>query len=213
MTEAQKWRHVFLILFPDTDDQDVPSPYHEFKMASEHGSPENLMTDYENFLQRELPLRVRGQLERRIEAELIPIEDRLRGQIVEIVRDTQIELFRLFKLSAQNRKAPEESMQHDEVSHTDLSHPPRQDSDCESRSGQDHSVETNVTSEGWSLENHMQLPRPDPLLDWENFSGFDGQLYDFGEIDNGAELFPDSTYGAMPATNSFSETYPDTSSS
>lgn len=26
MTEEQKWRHVYLILFPDTEEQDVPSP-------------------------------------------------------------------------------------------------------------------------------------------------------------------------------------------
>lgn len=67
----------------------------------------------------------------------------------------------------------------------------------------------NVTSEGWSLENHTQLLRPDPLLDWESFSEFDGQLHDFGEIDDGTGIFPDSTYGAIP--DSFSQIYRDAS--
>lgn len=156
------------------------------------------MADYERFLQRELPPRVRGQLERRIEEELIPVEARLRGQIVEIVRDTQVELFRLFKLSSQNRSTHEVGSHHHAASSTDLSQPPRQNDEC--GSGQESSAQ-DVVSDGQSLENQIELLRHDPLLDWESFPGFDGQLYDFGEILDGAEMFVDSEYSVMPETD------------
>ncbi|KAJ0110278.1 ankyrin protein [Diaporthe amygdali] len=201
ITEAQKWRHVYLILFPDTVDQHVSSPCYELKMANEQEPAQNLLTDYERFLQRELPPRVRGQLERRIEAELVPIEDRLRVQIVETVRDTQVELFRLFKFSAQNRATPLVTSHHDAVSHTDLGQPPQQDR--ESGSGWEYSVEDSVPLDGWSLENQVESLRPDPLLEWESFPGFDGQFYDLGQIVNGAEMFANSENGVNPATDDF----------
>lgn len=123
----------------------------------------------------------------------------MRGQIVEIVRDAQLELFRLFKSSSQNRTTQEAASHHHAASPTDLSQPPRQDHKCVL--GQEYYAEDVLASDGRSLENQIELLRPDPLLDWESFPGFDGQLYDFGEIVNGAEMFADSEYGMMPETD------------
>lgn len=82
---------------------------------------------------------------------------------------------------------------------TGLSQPSRQDHEC--GSGQEYSAEDVAVSDGRSLENQIELLIPGPLLDWESFPGFDGQLYDFGEVLYGAEMFTDSEYGVMPETD------------
>lgn len=119
----------------------------------------------------------------------------MRGQIVEIERDVQLELFRLSKSSSQNRTTQEAASHHHAASSTDLSQPPRQDHKCVL--GQEYYAEDVLASDGRFLENQIELLRPDPLFDWESFPGFDGQLHEFGEIVNGAEIFADSEYGVM----------------
>lgn len=50
-------------------------------------------------MRRELPGRVRGELEVRIERALIPVEESLKQQLVGIVQDLQVTLFEEFKQS------------------------------------------------------------------------------------------------------------------
>ncbi|KAK6212459.1 hypothetical protein LQW54_005233 [Pestalotiopsis sp. IQ-011] len=69
------------------------------------------MTEYENFLRHEMPDRVRHQLELRIEEALNPLEETLRGQIVDIVRDVQLELFQSFRASAGPARLDRNSVQ------------------------------------------------------------------------------------------------------
>lgn len=57
---------------------------------------------YEEFLSRELPRQVRRELELALDQELEPIEDRLKSQLVDIVRTCQEKLFRLYQKSARN---------------------------------------------------------------------------------------------------------------
>jgi len=65
---------------------------------TEPGSPDSASFSlYEQFLRRELPRRVRRELESRIEERLNPIEEGLRGELVEIVRDLQLQLFEMYK--------------------------------------------------------------------------------------------------------------------
>jgi len=66
---------------------------------------ESEFAKYEHFLGTELPLRVRQQLETRIEAALNLKEEfqTLRSQIIEIVRDTQLELFKLYRTGSSNQ--------------------------------------------------------------------------------------------------------------
>lgn len=53
----------------------------------------------EAFMRRELPGRVRGELETRIERALVPVEESLKQQLVGIVQDLQVRLFEEFKLA------------------------------------------------------------------------------------------------------------------
>lgn len=50
-------------------------------------------------MRRELPGRVRGELETRIERALVPLEESLKQQLVGIVQDLQVRLFEEFKLA------------------------------------------------------------------------------------------------------------------
>jgi hypothetical protein len=55
---------------------------------------------YEEFLRQELPGKVRQELENRIDALAPPaLEDALKGQLVNIVHDLQVQLFEAFKAS------------------------------------------------------------------------------------------------------------------
>lgn len=51
----------------------------------------------EAFMRRELPGRVRGELEVRIERALVPVEESLKQQLVGIVQDLQVKLFEEFR--------------------------------------------------------------------------------------------------------------------
>lgn len=54
----------------------------------------------EAFMRRELPGRVRGELEARIERALAPVEENLKHQLVGIVQELQATLFEEFKQSS-----------------------------------------------------------------------------------------------------------------
>jgi hypothetical protein len=55
---------------------------------------------YEEFLSRELPPRVRRELEIAVEKELEPVEERIKSQVVDIVRNLQLKLFRSYQQSS-----------------------------------------------------------------------------------------------------------------
>lgn len=57
---------------------------------------ESAFDRYERYLRRELPRRVRQELEIRIDQALEPLEENLKSQIVDIVRDAQLALFQSF---------------------------------------------------------------------------------------------------------------------
>ncbi|KAI0096227.1 hypothetical protein GGR51DRAFT_543873 [Nemania sp. FL0031] len=192
MSEPQKWRRVYLILFPETAESEIPSPYYEFQTLNDPGHPQDLMMEYEEYLQRELPPRVREQLEIRIEQALDPIEETLRGQIVEIVRDMQLELFRSFRSSI---RQPYDTTTY-RVERVE----------AEGRMGEQRPDETiqgpltNRTSlqTGQSVEDQLAAWRTEPYLDWD-LDGFDGQLFDFGQVTLGIG-WNDSPYGTGSTT-------------
>ncbi|KAM7198220.1 hypothetical protein V8F20_006247 [Naviculisporaceae sp. PSN 640] len=83
MTEEKKWVGVYRILFPAEDPAAIPSPYYEIPdtelLSSEDsaGRDTSELERYESFLRRELP-------------------ESLRGQLVDIVRDLQLNLFEVY---------------------------------------------------------------------------------------------------------------------
>ncbi|KAG8167489.1 hypothetical protein KVR01_003178 [Diaporthe batatas] len=103
-SEADKWRDVFRICFPADAPDIIPTPWFELPPAwgveaagQMPSSPASDITRYEEFLRRELPRRVRSELEVRIEHELSPVEESLKHQLVDIVRDMQQRLFADFR--------------------------------------------------------------------------------------------------------------------
>lgn len=78
--------------------------YHKSAHSEQPDAVESEFAKYEQFLGAELPSRVRQQLEIRIEAALNPLDEfkTLKGQIIDIVRDTQLQLFKLYKTGSSN---------------------------------------------------------------------------------------------------------------
>lgn len=167
---------------------------YEFRTPGDAGHPVDPLTEYENFLQRELPPLVRSQLEARIEAALYPVEEALRGQIVDIVRDTQVELFRCFTSSTQQRSRPP----NDEASAAEAARggPGERVEATQDRPDGEQPPPTSTSA--WPEQLEAYRP-PDPFLDdqWGMLE-FDGQLYDFGQMMRD-ESFADSAYGTISA--------------
>ncbi|KAM7215159.1 hypothetical protein V8F06_009477 [Rhypophila decipiens] len=107
--EEEKWVAVYRILFPADDPASIPSPYYELQddaaSRPEDGDEDTADQDtselerYESFLRRELAVHVRRELEVRINETLFPLEESLRGQLVDIVRDVQLNLYEAYKAS------------------------------------------------------------------------------------------------------------------
>ncbi|KAI1176104.1 hypothetical protein F4777DRAFT_286880 [Nemania sp. FL0916] len=201
MSEPQKWRRVYLILFPGTPEIDIPSPYYEFRTPRDHGHPVDLMTEYDEYLQREMPVRVRQQLEVRVERALDPVEEALRGELVEIVRDVQLELFQLFRSTIPSIDG-QEAHRIPRLSN-DINNDPQ--TEPRNMSQQEPGSEDQVTDPAFVDSDVSLNPadplaayRPEPYLDW-NLEEFDGQLFDFQEFMHHAEG-SDSAYGTMSST-------------
>ncbi|KAI0413265.1 hypothetical protein F5X98DRAFT_390999 [Xylaria grammica] len=184
MSEPQKWRRVYLILFPGTPEIDIPSPYYEFQTPRDHGHPVDLMTEYEEYLQRELPLRVRQQLEVRVERALDPVEEALRGQLVEIVRDVQLELFQLFRsaIPSVDGQDSRRTLRLNNNTNSDEQSEPR-NVDQQEPGPADQVVDSTFGGLDVSLNsaNALAAWRPEPYLDLD-LEEFDGQLFDFQEF-------------------------------
>jgi hypothetical protein len=108
---------MYKVLFPDDDDTDMPSPCesqtHQSDQLPSANRPavdhplgsdttwesrrEQEFDNYERYLRRELPRLVRQQLETAASEFSAPLENQLRGQLIEIVRDAQSQLFRQYR--------------------------------------------------------------------------------------------------------------------
>ncbi|KAJ4386465.1 hypothetical protein N0V93_009361 [Gnomoniopsis smithogilvyi] len=106
--EEDKWRDAYRICFPD--DISMPSPYYDIPALSESitSASSSGLVQYEDFVRTELPRRVRLELDRRLEQEWIPIEERLRSQLSDMMRDIQLTLLEEFRL--RGAKANTESL-------------------------------------------------------------------------------------------------------
>jgi hypothetical protein len=159
------------------------------------------MTEYDGFLRREMPDRVRYQLELRIEDALNPLEETLRGQIVDIVRDTQLELFKVFMSSLGEASGlGTRSLIDPQVMEQGTGGlQDRGDDDTEVEPRQAHLEQTtHAALPEWSWEEQLHAYRPEPLFEGGLY-GFDGQLFDFGSLLNASPQL-DSAYGTSSET-------------
>ncbi|KAI3540076.1 hypothetical protein CSPX01_08531 [Colletotrichum filicis] len=103
--ESDKWREMYLILFPGAEE--IPIPY--------QGEPENFegkkdaaVERYAEYLNRELPQSLRLELHQKANPGFERLSERTTSQLVDIVREIQLSLFRKYTSSVLG-KSDEES--------------------------------------------------------------------------------------------------------
>lgn len=110
-SEEDRWRQMHQIVFPDDPEELMPSPckYNFTKTAkpangtsdyAEEYSAVSPLHEYGRYMARELPRLVRRRLESVIMQCSEPLLSEIRGQLVEIVRESQAQLFRTFQSPA-----------------------------------------------------------------------------------------------------------------
>ncbi|PVH89196.1 hypothetical protein DL98DRAFT_97471 [Cadophora sp. DSE1049] len=103
-SDEDKWWDIFKCLFPDYSDDMIPTPYYDDdEIAAWASRRDTEFSQYEQYLARELPRVVRQQLEDAFRAFARPLENELRSQLVDIVRDAQSTLFRSFRETNMSR--------------------------------------------------------------------------------------------------------------
>lgn len=142
--------------------------------ADQSASPWTELEGFEEFSRRELPSRVRRELEVRIEEVLDPIEEGLRGQIVDIVRDVLLELLEMYKStrSATNTVLMSETVPQDGALEDEAAAAP-------STSYAQQHPEVMMTMNPPDLSDVLHAYEVPPYLD--DFAGFHGELFDFLE--------------------------------
>ncbi|KAF2101375.1 hypothetical protein NA57DRAFT_53346 [Rhizodiscina lignyota] len=98
-TEEHKWKGMYSILFPDDDEDSIPSPY--YGTDGDVNGQSDALAEYDRYMARELPRLVRTQLEATIMGLSMPLESQIQSQLVDIVRNCQKEVFKAY---AANRK-------------------------------------------------------------------------------------------------------------
>lgn len=220
-SEEDKWRDVFRICFPADMPDAMPTPWFELpawcESPSAGGGPASDIAQYEEFLRRELPRRVRGELEVRIEQELSPVEESLKRQLVDIVRDMQQRLFADFRrLQGEGASQRDEPKGDEEVGRCELigggdvkgkgkalaSQSPEQLTFETSGTSLNDTIDETPISTGWTTSQPIAMYRqPQPFFD--NAARFDGVIFDLGQS-CGDWSWADSGYmsAAMSAASS-----------
>lgn len=93
-TIEDKWRALFRVLFPEDNESDIPSPYHDDQVV-----------DYDRYLRRELSRQVQSRLEQEVATLSAPVENELRARLdsiyQDILRSTHLELFERYRAGGQ----------------------------------------------------------------------------------------------------------------
>ncbi|KAH6949219.1 hypothetical protein DER45DRAFT_580864 [Fusarium avenaceum] len=118
LSEDDKWRRVFKILFPHVLDDDVPSPFYEYHQTSQKGdnhqhSENDYLARCEDYMVREVPQRLRQALGRELDRDLTIVEESLRRKAGDWVKTLLEEAFRELR---QNRGEDSQSRPGEEPS-------------------------------------------------------------------------------------------------
>lgn len=116
-TDEDKWREIYMILFPDDDPASIPSPckfqlifmrlrkpltfsdYDAIEVEDGNSPRTGELEDYATFIKREMPTLVRRELENLLQDEFQDIAEHLRPQVANIVLKLQPRLLGLYKQS------------------------------------------------------------------------------------------------------------------
>ncbi|KAK4444367.1 nicotinate-nucleotide diphosphorylase [Podospora aff. communis PSN243] len=105
LSEAGKWREVYIILFPHITYDEVPSPFYEYgelSISKDKGplSSWERLNECEEYVLREVPPRLRNALSRELEADLIVVEESLRRKATACVKTLIADVFRELREAA-----------------------------------------------------------------------------------------------------------------
>ncbi|KAG9233783.1 putative resistance to glucose repression protein 1 [Amylocarpus encephaloides] len=93
--DEDRWKEIYKLLFPGAE---VPSPYFEPVQEEGPGSPDSReLSNYENYIRRELPRLVRSNIESVVRRETQPLEAALIGNLISIIQDCQDRVFRSYR--------------------------------------------------------------------------------------------------------------------
>ncbi|KAK0622600.1 hypothetical protein B0T14DRAFT_426607 [Immersiella caudata] len=105
LSETDKWRDVYKILFPHITSDEIPSPFYEYGELSstkDKGllSSWDRLKECEEYVLREVPPRLRNALSRELEADLSVMEESLRRKATACVKTLISDVFRELRESA-----------------------------------------------------------------------------------------------------------------
>ncbi|OJD30034.1 uncharacterized protein BKCO1_6700016 [Diplodia corticola] len=113
-TEEDKWRAVYAIIFPQDDEENMPSPYWYGQAVCQHlRESEHFSSEFERYIRRELPRLVRSSLEAAVEERSQVLEDELSHELKAIVRRCQEILSHTFQqqeMHDESRLQPQRSL-------------------------------------------------------------------------------------------------------
>jgi hypothetical protein len=180
-SEETKWQIVFIILFPSTAHSELPSPCRSGSWFSEVaanarsdydtltvsaiGSPQDRspkapeLKQFDAFMRRELPRKVRKALEAAMEKIIGPVEETLKNELESIVRDCHETLTRTFLDTAQAVASSACNLK--EAKHTTQQNALIDSRDCETTGGSQQILD------GLSL---ITLPPNSEQEPWTNIS-------------------------------------------
>ncbi|KAI8158698.1 hypothetical protein K4K49_006793 [Colletotrichum sp. SAR 10_70] len=90
----QRWKEIYLILFPDADEDTIPGPYFEATETSNGLSNIFDPQEYECFLKRHLPARILMNLNREFQI----ISDRAKAKLAEMLQEESLEVLKAYVL-------------------------------------------------------------------------------------------------------------------
>lgn len=155
------------------------------------------LAQYEQFLRRELPSAVRRELEQAVERQFIPLEEKLKSQLVEIVRDLQIQLFQAYSRcrGAEARPTTNCTRAGPKTSTSESPNPSlTTDPDFQPPAmTETPSVTSDLLCEETTIENQLAPFEAPALLEDISAYDFDAILFHFNDFNELA----DSTYGSM----------------
>ncbi|KAF2036397.1 hypothetical protein EK21DRAFT_84083 [Setomelanomma holmii] len=161
-SEEEKWKIIYLILFPDTALGQVPAPYYDEtddepqQRANDQSPKPPELREFDAFLRRELPRKIRKELQAALENVIGPIEETLKSDLENIVRNCQETLTRSYFDAAQltvssNKKTAEAMVDEPPVITTDDSRfaPPTTEANIGPNSLSQFFVPPETISESW----------------------------------------------------------------
>ncbi|KAF2191543.1 hypothetical protein K469DRAFT_697196 [Zopfia rhizophila CBS 207.26] len=181
LSEEDKWREAYRILFPN-DDEDSDNYLERIYQDQGQASDSNALARYEQFLRRELPPAIHQELENAVEREFNHLEERLKSQLIEIVRNLQLQLFQSYTQTRNgNRHSRTVTQSAESIPIPGLSTP------------------SNINPvSGATLEDQLASFEPPPPVG-EDVLDFDAVLYQFEDL----EEFEDSAYDSLFADSAY----------